>query len=84
MFTTLFSISVYPTVHITPNLVSIHYHTSFPESSVVKNLPAINELQEMQVQSLGREDPWRRVWQPIPIFLPEESRGQRSLVGYSP
>ena len=57
MFTTLFSISVYPTVHITPNLVSIHYHTSFPESSVVKNLPAINELQEMQVQSLGQEGP---------------------------
>ena len=24
------------------------------------------------------------VWQPTPIFLPEESHGQRSLVGYSP
>ena len=23
-------------------------------------------------------------WQPIPVFLPEESHGQRSLVGYSP
>ena len=28
--------------------------------------------------------PWRRAWQPIPVFLPEESHGQRSLVGYSP
>ena len=28
--------------------------------------------------------PWRRVWQPTPIFLPGESHGQRSLVGYSP
>ena len=28
--------------------------------------------------------PWRRQWQPIPIFLPEKSHGQRSLVGYSP
>ena len=28
--------------------------------------------------------PWRRVWQPSPLFLPEESYGQRSLVGYSP
>ena len=27
----------------------------------------------MHVQSLGREDPWRRAWQPIPVFLPEES-----------
>ena len=29
----------------------------FPGSSVVKNLPAMQELQEMQVRSLGREDP---------------------------
>ena len=38
----------------------------------------------MWVQSLGREDPRRRKWQPTPIFLPGESHGQRSLVGYSP
>ena len=28
--------------------------------------------------------PWRRKWQPIPVFLPEKSHGQRSLEGYSP
>ena len=28
--------------------------------------------------------PWRRKWQPTPVFLPGESHGQRSLVGYSP
>ena len=28
--------------------------------------------------------PWRRAWQSTPVFLPGESRGQRSLVGYSP
>ena len=27
--------------------------------------------------------PWRRKWQPTPVFLPEESHGQRSLVCYS-
>ena len=27
--------------------------------------------------------PWRRKWQPTPIFLPGESHGQRSLMGYS-
>ena len=27
---------------------------------------------------------WRRAWQPTPVFLPGESHGQRSLVGYSP
>ena len=25
--------------------------------------------------------PWRRKWQPTPVFLPGESQGQRSLVG---
>ena len=28
--------------------------------------------------------PWRRKWQPTPVFLPGKSPGQRSLVGYSP
>ena len=28
--------------------------------------------------------PWRRAGQPIPVFLPEKSHGQRSLTGYSP
>ena len=28
--------------------------------------------------------PWRRKWQPTPVFLPGEFYGQRSLVGYSP
>ena len=28
--------------------------------------------------------PWKRKWQPTPVFLPEKSHGQRSLAGYSP
>ena len=28
--------------------------------------------------------PWRRKWQPPPVFLPGKSHGQRSLVDYSP
>ena len=31
-----------------------------------------------------RKIPWRRKWQPTSVFLPGESHGQRSLVGYSP
>ena len=27
--------------------------------------------------------PWRRAWQPTPMFLPSELHGQRSLAGYS-
>ena len=28
--------------------------------------------------------PWRREWQPTPVFLPGEFHGWTTLVGYSP
>ena len=28
--------------------------------------------------------PWRKAWQPTPVFLPRESHRQRSLEGYCP
>ena len=31
-----------------------------------------------------RRSHWRRKWQPTPVFLPRESHGRRSLLGYSP
>ena len=31
-----------------------------------------------------RKIPWRREWLPIPVFLPGERHGQRTLAGYSP
>ena len=49
-------------------------------AQMVKHLPA---MQEARVQSLGWKIPWRREWQPTPVFLPGESYGQKSLVGYS-
>ena len=52
----------------------------FPGGSVGKE----SAVKEMWVQSMGQEDPWRRVWQSSPVFLPGEFHGQRSLVGYSP
>ncbi|KAB0356460.1 hypothetical protein FD754_000616, partial [Muntiacus muntjak] len=32
----------------------------------------------------SRRFPWRRKWQPTPLFLPGKSHGKRSLAGYSP
>ena len=32
----------------------------------------------------ARKIPWRRAWQPTPLFLPGESHGQSNLAGYSP
>ena len=51
----------------------------FPGGSGVKNPPAMQESQEMQVRSLG----WRRAWPFTPIFVPGESHGQRRVAGYS-
>ena len=30
-----------------------------------------------------KKSPWRRKWQPTPVFVPGKSYGQRSLAGYS-
>ena len=48
---------------------------------MVKNPPA---NQEMRVRPLDQEYPWRRKWQPTPVFLPGKSHGQRSLTVYCP
>ena len=37
-----------------------------------------------RVHSFGQKIPWRSKWQAASIFLPGKSRGQRSLLGYSP
>ena len=51
---------------------------------VVKNLPAnAGDMRHKFDPRVGKI-PWRRAWQPTPVFLPGESHGQRSLVGYSP
>ena len=41
-----------------------------PVTQTVKNVP---EMQETWVQSLGWEVPWRKAWQPTPVFLPGDS-----------
>ena len=45
----------------------------------------MQEMQETWVWFPGQKDfPWRKKWQPTPVFLPGKFHGQRSLVGYSP
>ena len=46
-------------------------------AQTLKNLPAIQETWVGKI-------PWRRAWQPTPVFLPWKSHGQRSMAGYSP
>ena len=49
---------------------------------MVKNLPAMQEIYGFN--PWVRKSPWRRKWQPTPVFLPGESYRQRRLAGYSP
>ena len=48
-------------------------------AQMIKNLPAV---QETRVQALGQV-PWRREWQPTPVFPPGELPRQRKM-GYNP
>ena len=55
-----------------------------PGGASGKDLPANAGDVRTQFDSWVGKIPWRRAWQPTPAFLPGESRGQRSLGGYSP
>ena len=61
----------------------------------LKRLSSSSHLEEeLPCNSNGKEStcdagdpgsiPWRREWQPTPVFLPGEFHGQRNLAGYSP
>ena len=55
---------------------------AFPNGSWVRNPPSDTGDVDL-ISGLGRF-PWRRKWQPPPVFLPGKSHGSRSLTGYSP
>ena len=63
---------------------SVLYTPGLSLGSVVKNLPANAAYKRCGFDAWVRRIPWRRAWQPTPVFLPEYSQEQRSLVGYSP
>ena len=50
-------------------------------AQTVENLPVV---QETWIWSLDGKMPWRREWQPTPVFSPGKLHGQGSLVGYGP
>ena len=51
---------------------------------MVKNLPANAGDMRHGFDPWVGKIPWRRAWQPTPVFSPGEPQGQRSLAGYSP
>ena len=65
-------------------LTFLTYLLGFPGSSSGKE-PACQcrRRKKCRFDPWVRKIPWRRAWQPTPVFLPGESPGQRTLVGYS-
>ena len=55
---------------------------TFLVARLVKNLPA--QCKRYGFHPWVGKIPWRRKWQPTPVFLSGESHGHRSLVDYSP
>ena len=54
---------------------------TFLVAQTVKRLPT---MRETGFDPWVGKFPWRSKWLPTPVFLPGESHGRRSLVGYSP
>ena len=50
-------------------------------AQMVKNL---SPMQETGFDPYIGKIPWRKKWQPTPVFLPGKAQGWRSLAGYSP
>ena len=62
------------------NLGNLNESSQKLVAQMVENPPA---TQETRVQSLSREDPQRKEWLPVPVFMPGEVHGERSLAGCS-
>ena len=61
-----------------------HLKYVFSGDAVVKKKKSACQYRRRRFDPWVGKIPWRRKWQPPPVFLPGESHGQRSLVGYSP
>ena len=70
-----------------PQIYSMHLYLwlqGFPGGSVVKeSVCQCRSCKRCGFNPRVRKIPWRRKWQPTPVFLPGECHGERSLVGCS-
>jgi len=60
------------------------FSCEYPDGSARKEFACSAGDKETWVLSWVRKIPRRRKWQPTPVFLAENSHGQRSLAGCSP
>ena len=67
-----------------PFLVKISFINVDPPPSPQQMGKFIFTSRRLRLDPWVRKIPWRRKWQPTPVFLLGESHGQSSLEGYSP
>ena len=53
-------------------------------SLVAQTVKRLSAMQRPGFDPWVGKIPWRRKWQPTPVFLPGKSHGPRSLIGYRP
>ena len=51
---------------------------------VAQTVKRLSTIWETRFNPWVEKIPWRRKWQPTPVFLPRESHGRKGLVSYSP
>ena len=63
------------------NCIQVWNGGGYPDGSVLRiHLPSRRHRFDPWLE----KTPWRRKWQPTPVFWPGKSHGERRLVGYSP
>ena len=84
---TRLSLAKHPSICVSPTLVISEIWKltqGFPGGSAVKNLPAMQEMQETWVRLLSQENPLEAGMTIHSSILAWRTHGQRSLMGYSP
>jgi len=78
--------SFFPPTQITDLILVINFNTChFNKYWVLSNFDSKESACNAgDLGSIPGQIPWRREWQPTPVFWTGEFQGQRSLVGYSP
>ena len=74
-------------LHVTFSLC-VSLHTKTPDTGFTAGESVVEEsacqCRRCRFDPWVGKIPWRREWQPTPVFLPGKFHGQRSLAGYCP
>ena len=70
----------------TNQILYLNRYTGVSQVALVVKSPSAStgDIKRCKFNPWVREIPWRRKWQPTPVFLPGESHHKRNMTGYSP